>query len=238
MFWFKRKTITLDFFTWREEVYNDTPVSPLRNAVPDWWKNLPKYEKNKPNNLTLKGCPGFLNTFKNGFYIPFWCDAKFEISNKDVFYKFSDNLEKVVEEHPPCQWGKFIDNNKYRHFKIMAPWLGYSKKKTQFAIVPALWNQVGINDLNSVNVCSGITDFYYNHTLATNLFLNIEKNDLFMINKRQPLSYYIPLSENNIKIKNHLISYDEFCKKITKNAICSSVTFFSFINQKYKKFNK
>ena len=91
MIWKKRKEIVLDCFTYDRGVYDFASIDYLKNAIPSWWKNLPSY--NNQNNFyghnSMKGCPGFIDNFKNGFYIPLWSDLKIGIDNKNFQCIFS-----------------------------------------------------------------------------------------------------------------------------------------------------
>jgi len=211
MIWIKPKTVVLDCFTWREEVYENTPIQPLRNAIPQWWKDLPNYNsKTFTDFLNMKGCPGFIDNFKNGFYSPFWCDASIEAKNNELLFNTSDNTTRF-EAHTCNQWGNdFVDNTKYKQIKIISPWYFKTNKYIKFALMPAFWNQVGINNLSGLHIVPGIVNFHYQHAHNINMFF--EKNKKYNISIHQPLSYYIPLTENKIKIKNHCVSFGEYQK--------------------------
>ena len=82
MFWFKRKTITVDAFTNQAGVYEYFPINKSTKHLPDWWLSLPKLqnfenEAGIPFELsTMKRCPGFVDLYKKSFTLSSYTELK------------------------------------------------------------------------------------------------------------------------------------------------------------------
>lgn len=215
MIWKKTKITTIDCFTWDPGVYNHSPIQYLSKARPEWFKQL----DSSPDLLNMKTCPGFITLFNNGFYLPAWTDMRMQISTENFIANVSDPSSISIESHNPEQWGNFIDNKKHHHIKIDSPWFIESNKETKFLLFSAVWNGIGLNEYLNFSILPGITDFYFQHGLNINAFLyKTKKPTVYNFEFKQPLMYCIPLSEHKIKIKNHLISHEEWKYKLKKTS--------------------
>jgi hypothetical protein len=238
MIFFKKSTIVLDCFTHRKEVYEFAPIKNIRDSIPKWWKNLPHLKNaNCFETFTrnMRSCPGFLRTFDSGFVIPLWSDLQIEIGRENESnyrWQFSD-LKSSASEHPPEQWGDFVDSTKYQHIKLNTPWLLKTKNKCGFMWVGAQWHGIGLDDLDGMHVVNGVDEYYYQHSTTINmLFRRKLEEKLYHISFGQDLVYGIPLSDKKVIIKTHLISKSEY------DNIDGSDTNNLFFNRSYYKTRK
>ena len=224
IFIFKRKKIILDCFTYSDSVFNLYPIGKASNFFPEWFKKMPKeYPEKFYTQSTLKKCPGFIDNFKNGFIIPLWSDLSIIINeNKTYEWQFADYKTKI-DYHDPRQWNSFANNNDFFQMKIEGMWRIKTKNDIKFMWSNPFWN----HPLNKgFEICPGVVDFKYQHGTNINLFLDYKPKKIF-INHNTPMVHLFPLSEKEIVLKKHLISFDEF-------AYFSSINTFQDILKKTK----
>jgi hypothetical protein len=218
MFWFKRKLIVVDCFITHPTIEKFYPIQKASNFFPEGWKVLPKSksikvyaERNPASNLevdmaTAKKCIGLINLFSTGFIIPSWCDFGIEMdaSGKHMYHS---PFDLVVDQHPSWQlWDTLYDG--YSHAKIGSPWILREKTGVKFS-----WHQCDWNDtenLDKFRILSGVIDYKHQHQTNVNMF--IKKNSLVNFKAGQPLVHCIPISENDVTIKTHLIDMNEMIK--------------------------
>lgn len=208
MIWKKRKKVILDCFTFDENVYKNYPIQHLRNARPKWYKNLPNY--NNTQNLNMKFCPGIVEQYRNGFFSPLSCDIEIDVKNNSCDVTTNNDSIKFTS-HEKNQYKNFLKNtDNYQHLKIISPWLIKTKKEKKFFLSPAFWNGVGIDDLKEINITPGITGFSFSRAYNPLMFIDMEKNKKISLKKNQILCHFIPLFEEKLVIKNHLVSEKEW----------------------------
>lgn len=238
MFWFKKKKIVLDCFTADPFVYEYASIQPSVKYYPEWWTNLPltverdvlrewglfKDKVIKSDFTTMKACRGLTGLYKNSFVIPFWGNLEFFIKNKDQkayywqddFTKKLGTADKSVSFHPQLQYSGWV-SDEYVHAKLISPWSLKTNRFVQFALVEPTWNKRELNDYTTL---PGVLDFKYQHGININLMLkleSVERNLLFEVGT--PMAHIIPLSEENIELKNHLVSVDDFCRLMPSERI-------------------
>lgn len=90
--------------TWRpisEQVQKIVPPPvPVRDVIPDWYKNTPKFNENKsgksdPYELspTFKACSPFLDPFMTGYVQTTWCDIFLETDGSEYKWRYSGGPE-------------------------------------------------------------------------------------------------------------------------------------------------
>jgi hypothetical protein len=211
MFWVKRKKIVLDAFTTVSAAYNFYPITKMKEAYPDWWKKLPATIL-QPNNVgieypgaTIKKCDGLIALYGKGFNIPLWTDLLIETEDDATFkYQMALGLEKPVSEHSREQMGPEFDN--VIHIKLRNPWNFSEKTGVEFYFGPAWWNQIKL--LPNMFVPQAILNFKYQIGAEINLFLPRIKNRL-ELEAGQPMIQLIPLTDQEIDVRCHLISEKE-----------------------------
>ncbi len=216
MFWFKKKEIVVDCFTVNPTIYTCNPIAPANNFFPAEWKSHPKfirtkYHSDNTSNLevdlpTIKKCIGFINLYNVGFMIPSWCDFGIEI-REDGSYTYHNAGDLRIDQHPRFQvWDTLYKD--YGHAKIGSPWLLKEKTGVQFSWHQCDWHKTDVID--KFKIVSGVVDFKYQHQTNVNMF--IKKGSSVNFNAGEPLAHLIPISDSNVKIKNHLIDGIEMSK--------------------------
>lgn len=211
MFSFFHRTpeIHLDCFTYMTHIYEMTPIVYAMNAVPEWWKKLDKSElsfdwkhfTSPRKTMTMKTCYGFLELYKRGVILENWCDLKIKVEPNGFRYMFSDGQKP--EEHSRHQIGTGFKD--FHQLKLSSPWIFKEKTGVKFHFNGTMWD---LEDYN-FRVVPGVVDFRLNG--YTNVNIMIPKIECeYSIPVGQSLAHIIPLSEKNLKIKNHLISRQEY----------------------------
>ena len=218
MFIFKKRKITVDCFTSSKLVHDLFPIAPAKKHIPEWWKRLPvSYPVEVQNTLrnsalTMKKCPGVIDLFTTGFILPLWTDLIVETTTEE------DNLRlmwQFATQDPT--W--FINTSDYQQFvgafsgnfvqaKITVPWFVREKTGVKFALTEPTWS---INDPNSITIPPGVLDFKYQNNINVNFFVE-KTNTRLHLEAGQPLAHLIPLSDNDVEIKTHEVSNEEYQK--------------------------
>lgn len=220
MFWFKKKKIIVDAFTNQSGVNTYFPLERASRNLPDWWKQLPKTSKYYQNGIpietsTMKRCVGFVDLIKNSWTIPMYTDLKIKIEDDGWNCVTAAGLAdhrgelQILESHNRDQYGS--EFNDYYHFKILVPWLLEDNKGINFLMTGAYWNQTKLFD--KCFFSPGVLNFKYQHSINVNFFTKRE-DKLIDIAAGQPLAYLTPMTDNDIEIRFHLISDEEYKNKI------------------------
>jgi hypothetical protein len=215
MFFFKRKKIVVDCFTSDVAVFNYSPVQKSVNFIPEWWKYMPKSHKLvvsegiEVERATIKGCQGFIDLYKSGFMLPLWADLIIEVDPENWKYVFSDK-SPPINWHNSAQMGRTFEN--YHHLKIESPWLFSEKTGVNFIFLQPSWNH--IHYFYNFHAVPGVLNYNYQPGTAINMFVP-KRNLRIEMNHHDPLAQIIPLSENDVEVKNHLVSVHEFARLST-----------------------
>jgi hypothetical protein len=214
----KSSTITLDCFTVLPELPELFPIVRAGEILPSWWKSLePTANYKGIDRGTMKMCPGVSDYFKAGFIIPSWRDFKIEINS---------GIPNVLPEgsadiHNPVQWGKALDG--YGHVKLVSPWRIKEKSGVSFLFTNTFWHK----HRHQCIVPNGVVNYKYQAT--TNVNILISKNAFpkeFVIDAGEPLVHCLPMSDQKLKIKMHVVSPEEYMQKDSYH--------FSFAGNYYK----
>lgn len=219
MFFFNRKKIVVDCFTFRQDVNDYSPIQPANEFIPDWWKKLPipKFEGNEltlGNKKNMKGCVGFKRHYSRGFIMPLWSDVRINIGEKGsekIAWQFSDQLSNA-ELHSTYQSEGFYDSKEYAHLKIVAPWFMKSNRFVDFHWSDPTWNMGNL--IGRMTLLPGIVDTYYQPASNINLLFKREESEYTItVSQGTPLMHMIPLSEHKVDVRTHVISQSEFDRK-------------------------
>jgi hypothetical protein len=218
MFLFKKKTIVVDAFVHEAAIHDLFPIEETSNFLPQWFKKIPpSIVEQTPNSIskefsTIRHCEGFNALYKTGFVIPLWSDLTFETEKDGYSWNMSALPEKAtISSHPHSQSGNVFNN--YMHAKIESPWILEEKTGIQFNWNYPIWNDVS----NHFDVCilPGILNFKYQNCTHINMFLPKRKNTI-KFNAGSPIVHLVPISENKVDIRCHLISNEEYSQKHRK----------------------
>ena len=214
----KRSKIYVDAFTNNAAVEKYFQIQHTRDTVPDWFKKLsPTLDRTnefkiKHKVATLKHCEGFVSLFKKGLMLPLWADLIIETFNDgSVNYSFSAPETRGIDFHDKEQLGQSFNN--YIHMKLLSPWLLEEKTGVSWMFLHPSWNS--IEHLFDYHAVPGLLNFKYQPSCHVNLLLP-KKQQRIELSAGLPMAQMIPMSEKEIVIKHHLISYEEFDKKILR----------------------
>jgi hypothetical protein len=226
-FFHRRNKIVLDCFTSDAGAFNYTPIVKAIKTVPDWWKSLPNpgsgtafLEKDeKPGkHQNMKRCYGFIELYKRGFILEHWCDVNIGVEYDNVSFSYSTGSTPV--SHHPSQYNNSFKD--FQHLKLNSPWSIREKTGVKFMWIGASWS---FEDL-PITIMPGIFDFKYQSATNCNMFFpKSNERKEFMIKIGQPLMHGIPLSDDNIEIRNHLVTEEEY-----KRILIYPVSFSGFYN--------
>jgi hypothetical protein len=224
MFFFKKKQITVDCFTDIISVYNHAKIDYSNKFFPDWWKNMPneytRIEKNiEVAQSTLKRCNGFIDLHKQGFTIPLWSDLVIKTYDNGKFeHLYSDIVNPLpLVQHDERMMGPEFNN--FIHIKLVSPWLMKEKTGTKFFLSSSMWESPSL--LPKIHIMPGVLNFKDQVQNNINTFVS-KANNTIKLNFKQPLIQLVPLTDQEVKIKCHLISREEWQKiLIEKNMTVS-----------------
>ena len=214
MFWLKKKKVVIDAFT-DNDIVATQPITESVKNIPDWYKKLKPTievsgEGHTLNIPTFKRCDGFLDLLRNSFTIQMWADLSFHVDSEGRYnWKYPSNQFNFgVDQHPD-----FLMDSAYAplvHAKILSPWFLKETKGINFYQTQAFYsfNEFGGNVL----IPPGIVNYKYQQSTHINMFL--ARNKTYMFNAGQPMMYLVPMTEDKVEIKTHVVSTAEY-KRIT-----------------------
>jgi hypothetical protein len=218
-FFFKKKEIVLDCFTFDSSVYNYAKIQPAVFYAPLWFKKVPKSYR-EPNRFvgyidasTVKGCYGITEYFQQSFIMPWWGDLVVKSSPNEFGFWFAHDVYNNVSQHDPKQTNcTFIEH--YEHLKFHPPWVFKCTKDINFLLVEPFWNNsVSPTIRNNFIVQHGVINFKNGMTPNINVFIP-KDNFRIQLNHNEPLVQFFPLTDKKIKVVNHLVSQEEFNNKM------------------------
>lgn len=201
-FWFKKKKIVLDCFTADSLTYDRHKPERAVHSFPEWW-----VQTNPADGFNMRNCVGFKEFFRNAVSINMWCPFHVEVDTKNKAWEWkAPGMEVLVDSHAPEQYNYFLDPNNYRNLKIQCPWSIKTNRYVQFAFIDSFWCRNTYDYLFP----NAIIDFFYQHTVEINMFFRMfGEKYTFSLLTGKPLVFLIPLTEEKIEIKTHLVSKQE-----------------------------
>jgi hypothetical protein len=216
MFWFKKKEIVVDCFTHMEAVALNFPIERAIKFYPKEFKSLPREHEMKHNDdpqsklkikvPTIKACTGIVDLFSNGLVIPSWDTFTIEMVDDSKYTLFSNSNNVYAEYHQRGQYGNIFPNS--GHIKLVSPWALKEKTGVKFVWMHAGWNRTDIAEV--ATALPAIIDYKYQFNTHISYF--IRKGSIINFNIGDPLIHIIPMSEDNVKVKIHVISPEEYNK--------------------------
>ena len=219
-FFFKRKTRVIDCFTSNQMVHDHFPIALAKEFVPAWFKKLnPTFKVNDPNTLkeeaaTVKRCPGIANLFNTGFILPMWTDLILDFkpqNNNEFKFRWETAVKDPtwnVEVHSSQQYTGLFENNFFQA-KITSPWLIKESSGLDFMFIEPTYNMSNPNIFTTV---PGILNFKYQNYVNVNIMTEIVNpmDKQIRISAGNPLAQIIPLTEDNVELRIHKISKEEY----------------------------
>lgn len=182
---------TIEFFT-NDDYYTAIPEPvPARSFQPEWYKDMSvKIDDDKDvtkPNITMKTCPGIVDSFQYGYIIPAWCDLNLKFEG-DNFVPETSWTDQFVKHFSPDMYREFdFPKGHTRVFwKFTLPWRVKTSPGTSVLITSPKWHGYDFE------IYEGIvdSDTYVNDIHA---IITWDKSKTIKIKRGQPLLQIIPL---------------------------------------------
>lgn len=212
MHFFVKPKINLDVFTNLRYVIENAPVTNGIEAIPAWWKNLPKSNGDMffPTP-SMKTCVGMHEYYSKSICMPLWSDLCISVGQDGSYkWQFSD-LQSIAEIHSPLQYKGFLPTDKYGHLKIRSPWLFSTKTDISWVVTNPIYNRL---DFNDYNFAQGLLNFNRQHSTNFQFFLSVAYPKTFTI-PFGSVFLFTPMSDKKVVLHRHLISDQEFNSKLS-----------------------
>lgn len=209
-----KKTYTINFYTSNIAAYNNFKIDYAKKYYPKWWKDLPQQSLSVEGDrfelsLNMKGCAGFTDLYSQSLVIPMWSDLIVrvgEVGSPNYIYQFGDQ-ESTAVQHGESQRGIYAPDERYCHLKLECPWEIQCDDDLQVLMLDPMYNN---EDVLGSTVMSGVINPSYQTTLNVNMLYRREEQPVDKFFKEgNPIAQLVPLTENPVKIKCHLVTKEE-----------------------------
>ena len=215
----KRSEVVVDVFSSIDIIYQYFKIQPATMFFPEWWKKMPKsYIEcndaigNASERPTIRLCSGIIELYKKSFIMPLWTDLRIRTEdNGQLGWELPSDYTKI-HEHPSIQTNFHLNN--IHTLKLCPPFILKSNKDLSFYCTEPFWNNVNNNNWpKDAKILPGIIDTSI--TAGLNVFLTVprEKNAFYEFNAGDPLVNIIPITEDKIVFKHHLVTREEYSIK-------------------------
>jgi hypothetical protein len=203
MILFKPSKIVVDCFTAIPDLPNLFPITPAKEELPDYWKNLETTVTNQGIvKSTMRLCPGVQYLHTQGFIIKNWADVTINTQNN----RLSWEPNQLADSHESYAWGDRI-LKEYYHFKILSPWAFKEKTGVKFLMTNTFWHDTSFKPF----IPNGLIEWKYQHFTNIHMFIpklnTAHKNIIIPAGK--PLVQVFPLSDKVIETKMHVVTDNE-----------------------------
>lgn len=217
IFWFKKKQIVVDCFTFMEGIALNFPIDKAIKFYPKEFKNLPKnidlkYNQDPESKLvikvpTIKSCTGITDLYTRGFVIPAWDTFSIEMLGDSNYSLFSESNTVQTDYHNRSQYGQIYPNS--GHIKLLSPWLLKEKTGVKFLWIHSGWTKT--NNTELATIPPAVIDYKYQFNTHISFF--IRNGCIINYDVGDPLVHMIPLTEDTVKLKIHVIEEDAWHKQ-------------------------
>jgi hypothetical protein len=144
--------------------------------------------------------------------------------NAELNVQFEGGFPVMISQHATEQ---IPEGYKHLiHAKLNSYWFIKESTGVKFLVNEPTWNY--LSSPISPKIVPGIFDFKYQRATNVNMFFQ-RKNLVYKFLAGTPMAHIIPLSDKNIEIKKHLVSYKEWL---------GSYTALSFRDNRYARYKK
>ena len=180
--------------------------TPISEAIPDWWRDMPRDSAGvsqfvNVKNHTVKACIPFLDTLRTGYTIPMWCDLAVGLDPDDnamIEWRPTEANQQIVQER---MWDGFTNPQtgtgmpgteeveKPNSFLLINPWQIKTPEGYICLFMPVL------NANLPLQFSAGIvnTDSYHN---MVNFPFFVKQKWRGMVKKGTPLIQVIPFKRD------------------------------------------
>lgn len=219
MFWFKKKKIVFDCFTYDKAAHDVYPIRKAMPYYPEIIKKMPMASKVNDHSTnvqfdmpTMKACTGINGLYKQGAIIPFWTDyvcqpKRHAVENRSKLGLADFDAQQRLSEHPRIQYpGMFED---YINVKFGGVWHIREKTGIKVLQIPATYN---LNNLNySILIPPSLSYFDLQVQCNLQMFVRADSPD-FTIYAGTPMLHLIPITENEVEWRRHIVSHADWVK--------------------------
>lgn len=221
------EAIFLDCYTYLPYVYENAKINYAYKHIPDWWKNTPKFNKDK-SEATIKNCLGLKEYFRTGIVIPAWFGLQLKIhplnDPEGITYSYKSSTDYFKDiSHSENQFSLLAEKNKI-NFKMHSPWFIKCKESVNFIWSHPLYNLSKHTEKN-FDIMPGVVNYKYQYDTNINAIITLE-NDVEKFLEIEPLTPLVmihPLTDRKIKFRYHLVSEEEWFQQ-------NSIQYFLFDN--------
>lgn len=211
----KPRTVVLDAFTVFNNVYETSKIEKMSKSKPSWWKNLPESKFDAQNGIkmsTMRSCNGFNDLYSNSYGVLTACDFYLKkIGNRIESLGATEDQFSVGHQHSPYEMGGALFGEDTAHFKVSLPWFLKSKSDVKWLMTNSAWSHPQAS--SDIFVPNGITSYKQGHDLNVNMILRSkEPEQVFGFEALKPIAALVPLTENKVVIKHHLVDEKEMTK--------------------------
>ena len=206
------KTNVIKFVTDDAYIHDYRPMAPSLKYAPEWWKKLPRHfvsqdEAHPVVNPSMKGCPGFIDLYKNSFALPVDCEielSEFILDDNKVALRWWP--EHAGSIHPDVQTGNAF-SDRYHHFKVSCRYSFATESSDNFLITNNFWG-----DRLNIHVLNGVMPSTKN-ALPLRINMYIPKGFGYLkFNYGDIIAHAIPLSGKKYVVEKKLMMGDEYVK--------------------------
>ena len=211
MFLFRKSKLVLDLVISEENIktYNLFPAVETRRIIPEWFKTCPKSSFNWSKFIpyrTVRGCPGIINYINSGFVTPLWSDVNIKTNPEQIEWYSAKEDPNFFQYHETLGQSPGFYNNQFM-LNTMSPWK-IQKRKQDIKII-SVFAQYHHSKSLPYSLMQGTVNTKM--TTALNFFIAFPKtNATYELKAGDIFIQYIPLSDKQLVIKNHLVSKQEF----------------------------
>lgn len=228
-------SLEINFFC--DEKYEGLIPEPVASykSFPKWFSKLQGKDKcpfvlgeNKlqlgKSNQDIKGCPGIIDSLKNGYIIPSWSEFIFrEMDTGGLFVNWIDNsgYENSYSTHEQEQFSTMPNKPLYNHFgKIVSPWTITTSKGVSCLITHPVWHRI-----TKFTTVTGIfhTDksplnipwfFEWNYKITSGMEVETMDIQNQIVEIGDPLIQIIPFYRKNYKSNIQYVSTNKISRLI------------------------
>jgi hypothetical protein len=177
----------------------DTAPRPTKNFLPNWWKNLPKFDADT-SVPTVKTCPSFPDFFSQGYVIPMWADTVLRFDKESQQWSWFSGRDGDYTEwgvHHSEQMTKHVDasfmgKDVVAIFKAACPWRIKTRPGWSVYQLPLFYHFD-----NDFAVMPGVIDTDIHSEINQQVMFFREKEEI-LIKRGTPFAQYIPFKRQKI----------------------------------------
>tara|TARA_B100000965_G_scaffold128660_1_gene107132 strand:+ start:505 stop:1245 length:741 start_codon:yes stop_codon:yes gene_type:complete len=232
-----RKKIKLDLYTCDGGYYlNDRPTKQMDQAT--WLKDIKNtvttYDDRTKSSYqlgTVKGCPGIKNLMTEGIKFHLWEQVKFRIhpdGTAEILPLGFESKHLPMGQHYVEQIKGLYPKNSCA-IKLNTPWQGKCNEDINFLFMESHYS-TGFFRENNAYIAPGYINFKYQHALNVHVVLPTDDKPYEIeFPYGLPLFTLYPITERELEIDYHKLSYDEFIEITNSLPMCPWGRYYQYL---------